>query len=328
MVESIKKISNFFSVFGLSWKKYSAEERLSSRCLAVWSSLAVIVFLSAVIFAIYSLWDLTHVNWEITIQMMSMNFCSVTACVIFGWSFIGGNQEEAFWKVVRNAGLVDRNAIESFMKQTAFKIAAVMTTLILQFSMLILVLLLDPNIHRIAASLLAFADIAVCRMHRLKFIIFMDILHLHLKQLRLRCEGRVVHKRLKQSINVCWTLSRISENIFGFPMLLTWTFVFIATISNAFNICTVLYKDGLSLAAIFNSLLIVAEIFFVADACQKCKNTLSLITTTIFSENSRKFHVEALILKLHHQRIAFDTSKIINVDRKFIVSVSLKAPPV
>lgn len=313
---------NYFYFFGLSLKKYSAKENFASKFFAVWSLLANTALLATVTFLTYNLWDLTHVSWKITIQMLSGNFCSFTACVILASTFFGRNQEKKFWKVLKKAGLINQEKIKNFIKLRIFKLALVSLSLVLQFLLLLLVLSMNQNSGNTTGSFLAYLNIAILRLYRLKFVMFMDILHLYLKQLQVKCGSHEVQRTLTQSISACWMLSGPLDCLFGLPMVFSWSFVFIATILNAFHICTVIYGNGLSAAAIFNSVLIVTEIFFVADANQKCKDTVSMIRTSIFSRPSRELHVEVLILKLHHQRIAFDSQKIITIDRKFLISVS------
>lgn len=323
MAVNLKTFKTFYFLVGLSWKNYSKDKNVRENRLAVWSYFATAILLTIVACLTYGQLSFTHTCWQATIQMCVRCFTLFTTCVILLWSPLKRNEEEAFWKILANAGSVDQNEKTRFIKTTAFKLMIMLASLVFQFLIMVTAFLLNRQNQYAKVGVYIFTNIAVCRLFRLKFIFFMDVFNFHLKHLTSKCGRHDKQKNLKLSISICWKLIQILENIFGFPILLNWMVLFNATILNFFNVYMAIDRRFFTILPLYTSALSTFEIFFIADACQKCITTVSKIRSKIFRRKGKVGHVEVLILKLHHENIKFDTKNVIDVDRKFINAVSV-----
>lgn len=322
MEANIKAFKNFYFFVGLSWKKFSVNGNVQKNLLAVWSSVMNAVLIILVFISAYSQLGFMHVCWEATIRMFVRAFTAFMSCLILLWSPLKRNQEEAFWEILKSFGKVEPNQLKIFIRITAFKATMMIMSLVILFSLLFVAFLL--NSHDIYAKLgiYMFVNIAVCKLFRFKFIFFLDVFNFYLTQIKSCCGRDVIQKDLKRSIDICWKLIGILEDIFGIPILLNWVALFNVTILNFFYIYIAIDKGFLSFSPVLSSSISVLEIIFIANACQNCMTNVSIIKSKLFGKYSKLFRVEALILKLHHQNMIFNTNHMIGVDRKFIISVS------
>lgn len=318
----MQAFNNFYFVVGLSWKNYASDNKLKENLLSAWSWLINIVLLLLVVIFSYSQFTFKHKTWEDTIKLCMRIFFIITACLVVLWSPLKRNKEEEFWALLEKLKPMDRNKITTFVRTTAFKLAVMMASLIAQFLTIFFAFLLNSRSSYANSNIRIFTNIAVCRIFRLKFIFFMDVFNFYLEQLKLKYGQQVTQKDLSRSIKICWRLIGTLENIFGLPILLNWITLFNVAILNAFNIYVAIDRRFLSFSPLYNSLLCVFEVFFTADAYQKCVNSVVGLRAKLFAKSFDCGYVEANILQLHHQKMKFSTKNMIDADREIIISVS------
>ena len=328
MSQGLKYWLSFFCYGGIEFKSFSGAKSKSEKILSLWS---IVLPLLYAVFAIFML------------IMVKVDENNLVGCVkmFIVWSWMLGillvvfstakekNNEKKFWETVERveANLGCFVGVRKFNHSMGLKI----WTLIVSSTSIQIILLIAAITRGDAgvttATLSAFIPRLFFWFFTLKFVFYVDVLSFILRNLKLVNTIRItIHdfKQLGKCYMLCWRMSRILEDIFGWSLIFTSATTTIGLLQAGYLFSMDLMKDGFYVNMLIQMALIVLRVWVIADSCEKCSKNTSAIATTIFSINSQEFHseVEGLGLQLLHQQIVFAPKNLFEINRASFMQVS------
>jgi 7tm Chemosensory receptor len=243
--------------------------------------------------------------------------------------------EAKFWKTVKEVENVFKNemgvkfAKGNFSKNFGFKIVLLSFLLIFE---------VPTSFNANGKSVGAFVKVlifsfvlrTISKTLIIKYIFYVDLMRVCLKnietELKKSQNSRLVDlKALKKAYKLCWEMSLMIEDIFGWAIT---SFMFTrlgAFIFNGYKIFLDFSNGNINSVWVITISANLLGIWMVTNSCEKCVESSKSIASLALSINLKQFHkiVGDFALQMLHQKIKFEPKTFFVVSHTLLVTVSI-----
>jgi uncharacterized protein YacL len=333
MSQTLEQWMKFFYITGTSVKVYFDKSLLFILSVAS-ICFYVIAIVAAVVFFDYDGISKTNKNVKLLLILSALAVCFGVCLAIFT-VILKAKVEQKFWETVSEVeDTFERLLGEFFLcgrfnKIFGLKFIVVISYILAEFPV-IFSLFLNENGKALASVLILVIFKTILRIFLIKYTFYVDVLHVCLKNIEAKMQKRGQMRLrdlriLKKAYNLCWQLSSMIEDIFGWGMVYIIVLRLCSSVFESHNLYKEIAKGRINLVGIVPLLMNITEIFIPATTCQKCVETTNSIVHCAFSINSPAFHgeVEDFIRQTTHERIKFEPKTFFVVNHGLIVGVSI-----
>lgn len=176
----------------------------------------------------------------------------------------------------------------------------------------------------------AFVLKTIFRMFLIKYTFYADVVRVCLKNIEMKLAQRDTIRKgdvklLRKAYTLCWHMSSMIEDIFGWGIACTMLVILGASTLYGYIMCYDYAKENMNFAPMIPFLCDIVVIWIMATSCKKCADSSVTIASLTFSINSSLLHeiVTDFALQVMHQKIKFEPKTFFVVNHKLIVGVSI-----
>jgi 7tm Chemosensory receptor len=317
----------------------SLKVSLKKSSLWIFSSASICVYIASIIaacvFCDYSNVLASNKHVGILLTSLFWGTCFGSSLAIFLIS-AKVKVERKFWKTVNEIERIFESELGqefdcgNLNKVCGMKVAILLTGFLLSEVSVIFFLHRKGFFVLMNNSLLHFMPQFMLKMFVIKNIFYVEVLNVCLMNIQLKLKKKQ-HLRLgdlkvlKKVYSLCWELSVMLEDIFGWTNVYLTVVLLVSLIFHGNNICYNFAKGTFNFSQTIPLLVTIVNIFVPLTTCEKCVNTSKSIVHLAFSINLPTFHedVTDFVLQIMHQRIEFEPKTFFAINHELIVGVSI-----
>ena len=318
-------------------KTFYRDKSFCDNLLSIWSiAINVVYVLSIIVAAVFFDSEKVHATDPNSKFQLTLLFWATLlgAFLIIVLTLVKAKVEREFWETVKeveemfelNWG-VDFHC-GKFNRVCGCKFVTMLLSVLV--SEVLMAIFLKAN----QTSLVKFAILrnlfkVITRFIVIKYIFYVDVLRVCLKNIEMKLTRTKIFRKgdlriLKKVYALCWRLSYMIEDIFGWGIAYAILLLVGAATFNGYDICCNYAKGNVIFSPFVPLFIKIIGVWALTSSCKKCVDSTVKIASLAFSINSKLFHkiVEEFALQIMHQRIKFEPKGFFRVDHKLVVSVS------
>lgn len=257
------------------------------------------------------------------------------ACLIVVLTLAKAKVEREFWEVVKEVEeMFELNLgmdfyCGKFNRVCGWKFVMMLLSVLISEVLMAIYLKTSRHTALVETAILRNVLKVITRFIVIKYIFYVDVLRVCLKNIeRKLTRTKIIRKGdlriLKKVYALCWRLSYMIEDIFGWGIAYVMLLLFAAATFNGHDICYNYARGNMNFSPFVPLFFKTLTVWALALSCKKCVDSSVKIASLAFSINSELFHkiVEEFALQIMHQRIKFEPKTFFNVDYELVISVS------
>lgn len=332
MTRNLKSYLNIFYFTGISLKSFERNKSFHENLVSIWShgmTMVFMVMLGATVYTKPSYAENTRVKIFLNFAFYYFCFCIFTEITL---TIMKKKAEENFWNLVSETEEIFKYQLRVKMNNKKFNVRCwlniVLPTLIT--STAIIVNLISTAIQRISAvDIVLFGPILFSRLFINKFLLYVSLLQFCLNEIKLKLMDQSLSldemRCLKKAYTLCWKMSSIIEEIFGYGLLVQAFSIFFVTLVTGHSLCVGETSWNVAQEVIINAFVMnIYTMLILSISCQECIDCSSSIAPLLFTKSSKtcRTFIESFALQILLQRITFKPLKVFAIDKKNMSSVS------